>query len=365
MRGLRLKNALLLAACIFSSCAWAADVPEHRERPMLPSPDATIDTIAFGSCADQDEPQPIWDAVLAAEPDLFIFLGDNIYADSEDPAVLSRKYAALAAKPGFRRLVASTPILATWDDHDFGENDTGSEYPIKHISRKLMLDFFNEPADSPRRSQTGGIYSSRVIGPPGRRVQIILLDLRWNRSPLRHVSPEEYPSRDAKNMGPYLPDESADAQLLGEVQWRWFEEQLRQPAELRLIGSSVQALAEFTGWEAWANFPRDRRRLLDTVDRLGADNLVLLSGDTHWAELMNDRTPAGRTLWEMTSSGLTEVWEKVSPNEHRVGEPYVGPNFGLVNIDWNAEPLAVDLSVHDVGGKTIISRRIEIQAQKN
>jgi alkaline phosphatase D len=98
--------------------------------------------IAFGSCAKQDKPQPIWNAVLASDPDLFIFLGDNIYGDTRDMAVLRRKYAELAAQPGFVRLTERTPILATWDDHDYGENDAGVDYPFKDESRQIFCDFW-------------------------------------------------------------------------------------------------------------------------------------------------------------------------------------------------------------------------------
>ena len=140
--------------------------------------------IAFGSCADQDKPQPIWDAVLASEPDLFVFLGDNIYGDTRDPAVLRAKYARLAAQPGFKRLRERVPVLATWDDHDFGENDAGAEYPMKEESRRIFCDFWGEPADSPRRRRDG-IYHAVEYGAAGQRLQILLPDLRFNRTALR------------------------------------------------------------------------------------------------------------------------------------------------------------------------------------
>jgi alkaline phosphatase D len=99
--------------------------------------------IAFGSCAKQSKDQPIWDAVLATKPELFVFLGDNIYGDTRDMKELRAKYAQLAAKPGFQRLRASTPLLATWDDHDFGEDDAGADYPMKEESRR---SFWNSGA---------------------------------------------------------------------------------------------------------------------------------------------------------------------------------------------------------------------------
>jgi alkaline phosphatase D len=74
------------------------------------------------------------------------------------------------------------PVLAVWDDHDYGANDAGAEYPMKAESQRMFLDFFGVAGDSPRRRRPG-IYDARVFGPPGRRVQVILLDLRYFRSP--------------------------------------------------------------------------------------------------------------------------------------------------------------------------------------
>ena len=49
--------------------------------------------IAFGSCASQDKAQPIWDTVIAENPDLFLFIGDNIYGDTGDMSVMEEKYS--------------------------------------------------------------------------------------------------------------------------------------------------------------------------------------------------------------------------------------------------------------------------------
>ena len=165
----------------------AARLPRSRRKPHRPSPirtrrsAAALSRIAFGCCADQDKPQPVWDPVLARQNDLFIFLGDNIYADTRDMAAMRRKYAKLAAIRAFARLRETTPLVAIWDDHDFGENDAGGDYPMKEESRRIFLDFWAEPAASPRRDRDG-IYASYVFGPAGARVQVILPDLRFNRT---------------------------------------------------------------------------------------------------------------------------------------------------------------------------------------
>ena len=89
-------------------------------------------------------------------------------------ALLKRKWEMLGSQAGYQKLKKTCPILATWDDHDYGANDAGSEYPLKAESQKIFLDFFDEPVDS-ERYKTPGVYDAKIIGPPGKQVQIICL----------------------------------------------------------------------------------------------------------------------------------------------------------------------------------------------
>ena len=254
---------LTLLPTILGACAGPAWpsllLPLSRVLPALR--DAPLSVIAFGSCANQSKPQPIWDAVVASRPDLFVFLGDNIYADTEDMAVMRARYRQLGDNPNYQRLATRIPIIATWDDHDYGANDAGVEYPKKAESKQIFLDFFGEPANSKRRQQEGGIYTAYAYGPVDQRIQIILLDTRWDRSPLTSVSESEYAQRRLLRIGPYTANSAPDARLLGEAQWRWLEEQLRQPAEVRILATSIPFLQEGTGWETWSNFPTEQKRL--------------------------------------------------------------------------------------------------------
>src|SRR5262245_16802130 len=93
--------------------------------------------IAFGSCAQQNRPQPIWEAVVTSNPDLFLFIGDTVYGDTKDMAVLRACYDKLAAMPGYQKLKKTCPILATWDDHDYGWNDAGADYPKRVESQQI------------------------------------------------------------------------------------------------------------------------------------------------------------------------------------------------------------------------------------
>jgi alkaline phosphatase D len=318
--------------------------------PRLLAAEAPLTRIAFGSCLHQDKPQPIWDAVHAANPELFIFLGDNVYGDSDDPTVLAAQYAKLAAQPGFQRLRANTAVIATWDDHDFGRNDAGHEYPAREDSRQLFLNFWGESEDSLRHTRPDGIYTAQIFGPPGQRVQVILPDLRWNRTPLTTVgSSAELVARDNANMGPYVEDLSPEARMLGEDQWRWLEQEFRKPADVRIFASSIQALANFTGWETWANFPAERERLLALLDKATDSVNLVISGDVHWCEYTQLPRP-GLALphAELTASGLTETWEQISPNRYRVGTAHAVANFGLIEIDWRSNQPVLQLSVRNV-----------------
>ncbi|MDX2221509.1 MAG: alkaline phosphatase D family protein [Rhodospirillaceae bacterium] len=331
-----------------------------------PAQDRTLTRIAFGSCADQDKEQPIWDAVLAARPDLFVFLGDNIYGDTRDMSVLRAKYAQLAAKPGFKRLRDTTPIAAIWDDHDYGEDDAGSEYPMAQESKRIFLEFFGEPETSARWARAG-CHGSYLFGPPGRRVQLILPDLRTHRAPLRTLDlggkdyetwAKELDAAGRPVPGPYARNPDPSASQLDAAQWAWLEQQFLVPADVRLFASSLQVLADFPGWEAWINFARDHQRLIDLVRTTRAGGVVFLSGDTHYAEIsrLDDNVPY--PLWDITSSGLTEVWPVLPPNARRVGPAVREPNFGMIAIDWANRTL--ELSIRDTKGSVRLRQTLAL-----
>jgi hypothetical protein len=329
-----------------------AEVVQPSEGPATRT--EPLRRIAFGSCASQERPQPIWESVVAARPELLLLLGDNIYGDTENMDVMRAKYTRFAAMPGFRRLREICPIFATWDDHDLGVDDGGSEYPRKAESQKIFLDFFGDPEDSPRRKRPG-IYDARVFGPTGKRVQVILLDTRYFRSALKKkaVAP--------RGEGPYEPNPDPATTMLGEDQWRWLADQLRIPAEIRLIGSSIQVVAEDHGWEKWMNLPHERERLYTLIRETGAEGVIFLSGDRHLAELSMMDGGLGYPLYDLTSSGLNQAansWRPLEVNRHRVATMNWGDNFGLITIDWDRPDPLIGLQIRDVEGDIRIQQKV-------
>ena len=325
---------------------------------MSPAPPALLTTIAFGSCANQRNAQPIWGAVNSTRPDLFIFLGDNIYADTEDMAVMRARYDLLGAQPGYQQLRRQSAVIATWDDHDYGRNDAGAEYAPKAAAKQIFLDFFGEPSNSERRLRDGGIYTAYIYGPPGQRVQVILLDTRWNRSPLARVSDDEAAALRRESRGPYIPTTDPSAQLLGAEQWRWLETQLRVPADLRLIATSIPLLRSGTGWETWSNFPAEQQRLIDLITTTRANGVLFLTGDTHHAQFSLRTEGVPYPFWEVNSSGLTENVTAVAPDASLIGDVYLDDNYGLLHIDWNAPAPTIAMTIHDVSNTVVLQQQI-------
>jgi alkaline phosphatase D len=334
--------------------------------PFAAGQDKPLTRIAFGSCADQDKPLPIFDTMAAAKPELLLLLGDNIYADLDKSRkvtidVIREKYDTLAKLPGWKKLKDTCPILATWDDHDLGKNDAGAEFPLKVESQKVFLDFFGAAATDPRRSQQG-VYSASIIGPPGKRVQVILLDTRFHRSALKKA-----PYDPVNKIAGYLPNTDPDATVLGAEQWKWLEAELKKPAEVRLLCSSIQVIPDEHPFEKWANMPRERDRLYKLIRDTKANGVVILSGDRHLGELSMENKSIGYPLYDITSSGFnqgTKNWRAPEKSTHRVGSMPFGDNFGMVLIDWSGDDPRITLQLRDEDGDVMCGAKVRLSRLK-
>jgi alkaline phosphatase D len=328
-RGVARRGVLALGTAALAGRASGASATAARFR------------IGAASCADQTRPQPVWHAALAERPDFFVFAGDNVYA-SEPPFEierLRRAYAALAAKPGFEPLRAGVPHLAVWDDHDYGANDGGAEFAHKQASKDEFLRFWRVAADDARRTREG-LYHAQTIEHAGQRIQLIGLDTRWFRSPLLPTD-----QRGAAGRERYRPDPDPAKTMLGEAQWRWLGEQLRAPADVRVIVSSVQCVVEGHGWERWGNLPAERERLYRLIRDSGARGVVIVSGDRHIGGLYREANATlPYPLHEMTSSGVSHPWStaaEAGPN--RLGTLVTLQHYGLLDIDFGARRLTLSL----------------------
>ena len=267
---------------------------------------------------------------------------------------LKDKWNEFSSVPGFKQLRQNSRVLAIWDDHDYGENDAGKEFPKKVESQNIFLDFLNEPANSLRR-KTPGIYDSLIVGPPGRRVQFILFDTRYFRTSLKRSKVRE------SGKGPYAPNDSTEAEILGRDQWVWLEKTLREKAELRIIASSIQVVSTTHGWETWGNFPQERKKLLEMLKKQNSNGTIILSGDRHSSEISKLEGALPYPLFDITSSAMNQkLRPKVEENIYRVGKRYFDENFGLLKIDWLPNGPKVHASIQDINGEPVIEYELGV-----
>lgn len=364
-----MKYTLLLAAsAVLAACATtpapAPEAPATEDAdagrtaplpviPMISAPldrEATLTRIGFGSCLKQEDDQSIWNTIAASNPDVFLFIGDNVYGDvwskDADLPELRQAYRTLARSEPFAKLRQSTPVLPVWDDHDYGMNDAGGTYEYKYGTEALFEEAWGLTANDPRRMRDG-VYHSEIIGMPGQRVQIILLDTRFFRSDLKPTD-----ERNAVGKERWLPDADPSKTMLGDSQYEWLAEELRKPAELRLIVSSIQVISQGHGWEAWGTLPEDRQKFYDFISASGAENVVILSGDRHSGSLYRKDGVLPYPLYEITSSSLNapaSVWRaqsgetRVEEDPNRLGDMEFDINFGMIEVDWDAKQFTMEL----------------------
>ncbi len=290
--------------------------------------------IAFGSCNREDEPQPLWDAILKNNPEVFLWGGDNIYSDTDNAEKMKSEYLMQKQNKGYQKVRNKMTVLATWDDHDYGLNDGGKEWHFKKESQQLFLDFMEVPENDPRRSREG-VYYAEVFETSKGSVKVILLDTRYFRDELK-------PSED-----PDKRYEPSTGTILGEKQWQWLEKELgNSDADFNVILSSIQILAVEHGYETWGNFPSEIDKLKNLIVSSEAKNVILLSGDRHISEFSKVEVEGlNYPLIDFTSSGLNNNWDSFSgePNRNRLGKVVSDKSFGVLNFDFSKNEVLLEM----------------------
>jgi alkaline phosphatase D len=357
--------SLLLFGCATETTETAQEVSSGAVARVMPmtsaaiAPERRLDLISFGSCLKQSEPAPILRTMAERDPDLLVLLGDNVYGDVEDPSdeavpELVSAYNTLARREDFSALRRSVPLLTVWDDHDYGLNDAGGDFPVKETTEAVFEAAWALSPDDPRRSRPG-IHTAESFGPAGETVQLILLDTRFFRGDLTPTDEKGAPGKER-----YLPNPAPGAQMLGAEQEAWLADVLREPADLRILVSSIQVIADGHGWEAWATMPAARERLYGIIEESGVNDLVVVSGDRHLAALYERSDVLPFRLVEMTASSLNAPQSRRRDEQgrttheagpHRTGLPVYEENFGEIAIDWAARKAS--LTIRGMDGEAL------------
>jgi alkaline phosphatase D len=310
-----------------------AALPVPPPMPSAPLDEAKpLTRLCFGSCyAPQFKQSYVWRKILALQPEAFLYLGDNVYQRDENgrPELLELReaYTMLAEEADFAALRDAVPVLPVWDDHDYGKNNAGADFGPRLETEALFKHVWAIPPGDPR-SRREGVYFSRTAGPPGRRTQMILLDMRYFNT---------------------------TRTFLGEQQWRWLEETLSEPADLRILASPIPVLTESERLDGWRNRASERDRLLNLVAK--TNGVVIVSGDSHVGAFYRREQGVAYPLLELTASSLNFPWPEHMhvlpgpPDPTRLGPVFYGANFGAIGIDWDKGDIS--LTLHDDMGRIV------------
>lgn len=286
--------------------------------------------IVFGSCNNQHYPQPLWKNMIDEKADLFIWGGDNVYAETTDPSKIRRAYTTQNNHPDYRDLKDLTPIIGIWDDHDYAFDNARGNFKYKKESQKHFLDFLEEPTDSQRRTKEG-IYTSYQFGEGDQSVKIILLDNRY-----------------FKDLDPHVP-------LLGKKQWEWLEKEvIGTKASLNIIVSGLSLFSpKIPVTDEWADYPSEQKRLMELVRKAKLKAPLFLSGDKHFSSIFMNHG-----FLEFMSSGMTHsvpssmraILKKAYPVS------YFGLSFGQIEIDWMNNNPILRLMIKNTSDRSLISK---------
>lgn len=308
------KTPFLLACLIVANLIFAQDTT----------------TIGLLGCHVQSRPAPSIEFFAdILQPDYAVWLGDNVYADTEtDPQHIQRQLDILAQKPGFQKLKTNTPFFVTWDDHDYGLNNADKNYIFKEESKAIHRQFWElenkVPAD-----QDGIYYAEIVTEENGKKIQFILLDGRYNY--------------DKKN-------------TLGDKQWAWLEEELKKNADIRFMVSGYQVLLpHMTRWESWAKTGKERKRLFHLLEQTQANNVIFLTGDQHTTEILKSQKKLDYFTYEIMACGINQT-EKPGRAPNRVmGPDLTFDSSPIIHIIWKKEDATIYFENYDAVKGTVVS----------
>lgn len=238
---------------------------------FVTAPDAKLKSkisLAFGSCADLAS-IPLWTQMEEQGAEGLVLLGDTPYIDKTDLRTAREKHRQFLSVPALAKLIRHTPTWGTWDDHDFGRNDSDGRLPGKENTRQAFVEY---RANEQFGHDDQGIYTKFRYGP----VEVFLLDTRW----FSRTEPS-----------PVAPDKPT---LLGKIQWEWLKESLRSSdAKFKVIACGmIWDDKENSESDDWGTYSHEREALFEFLGDQKISGVVLIGGDIHCSRLLKYKTEA-------------------------------------------------------------------------
>ena len=304
-------------------------------------PDSRVPTtIAFASCAREDDGSAeVWTRMRLRGVDALVLLGDTPYIDTTDLTRQRTRYREFAAVPSFAELVRGTPVRSTWDDHDFGANDTDGRLEGKENSRRAFRE--HRPHDMPEQQQ--GIHQSFRVGD----IEVFLLDTRW------------YARTEGSAFDPERPG------LLGAEQWGWLERELTaSTAVFKVIASGMifNDAVRPNKTDHWGAYPHEQQGLYELIGRLGLEGVVLVGGDVHRHRIvrhLDSKAAVGYELVEFISSPVHDqiIAAANAPHPGLVLDIGTGNIYLELECETSGETPVLISRYVDSSGRTLDVRR--------
>ncbi len=304
-----------------------------RTAPAVATP-AKV-SIAFGSGArDGEGSRAVWERIGQSDVDAIVLLGDTPYIDTTALDVQRQRYREFSSVVEFQKLMRSTPFWGTWDDHDFGANDSDGTLPGKENSRKAFVEY--RPNGS-FGNGVEGVYTKFRYGP----VEVFILDTRW-----------------WSWTGPSFSD-STKMGLLGETQWQWLTEALRgSDATFKLIACGmIWDDKENSEKDDWGTYMHERDALFEFIGKERISGVALIGGDIHVSRVLRYKTEEqiGYPLYQFITSpihsGVIPSLNVLHPDLIRDA---VHPHtFMRIVVDTTVEPATLTAEFIDKDGQKL------------
>jgi len=264
--------------------AKEAAVPAGEWRFHTPPPPEQPGRVVFaiGSCASEKFPG-VWQRMAAVGAEVVVLAGDTPYIDSSAVAKNRERHRAFLAQPGLAELLATRPLVGTWDDHDFGANDSDGT----RVDREAIRGVFTEYRALASFGEEGeGIYTRLRRGP----AELFLIDARY-----------------FSQTGP-SPVDPAKKTLLGPRQWDWLKRSLAEstaPFKI-LVTGMVWHDKPNREKDDWQTYAHERDALFAWIGQQKISGVVLVGGDVHVSLHLRHPTKqtAGYDLFEYVVSPL-------------------------------------------------------------
>ncbi len=317
--------------------------------------DAPDFDMAIGSCAFVNEPaydRPgeqyggefhIFDTIVKKDPDLMLWLGDNIYlreVDFESYGSIVHRYTHTRSQREIQNLLKHCPNIAIWDDHDFGPNDSNGSFIHKDLTLEAFKAFWPNPSYGISNNEAGrGITSQMQYSD----VDIFLLDNRYHRT-----------WKDT--IGNSLPT------ILGTTQLEWLLQALKtSQATYKLIAIGGQFLNSEAVYENYANYASERELIISVIEKENIRGVVFLTGDRHCGELSHMPLKNDNGIYDLTVSPLTSRAFDMSKekNQWRVENTVSGVrHFATLEFTGKKKHRVLTMNVFDSNGKLLWTRDI-------